>query len=149
MLDYYRYKSVDELMRRNKPDEARLLLAELQRRYVAVCDENAALRMQIQEYDDILYIARNLVTDRGFYWLITGAVRQGPFCPRCCGRDGLLVRLVGEGGELLCPNCRNLFPAPRSMPAGTAAAVPDRASGAFPPDAESGGNKAKVIPFHR
>ncbi|MDR1946184.1 MAG: hypothetical protein LBQ51_03345 [Desulfovibrio sp.] len=149
MLDYYRYKSVSELIEQNKPDEARLLLAELQRRYVAVCDENAALRMQIQEYDDILYIARNLVIDRGFYWLITGAVRQGPFCPDCYTRDGLLVRLVGDGGDLICSNCRGIFPSLRHKPFKAAMAAPDCVPGSFPPGAQRSDGTAKVIPFRR
>jgi hypothetical protein len=140
-------------MEQNRPHEARLLLAELQRRYVSVCNENAALRMQIQEYDDILYIARNLTIDNGFYWLVTGAVRQGPFCPDCHNRDGLLVRLVGDGRDLLCPNCRGSFLSPRHKQAETAAAIPDCVPGAFRSRSGSGsgrrGGKAEIIPFRR
>ncbi|MDR3358845.1 MAG: hypothetical protein LBN96_08365 [Desulfovibrio sp.] len=149
MLDYYRYKSVSELMAQNKPDEARLLLAELQRRYVSVCDENAALRTQIQEFDDILYIARNLVIERGFYWLITGAVRQGPFCPTCCKRDGLLVRLVGDRKGLICSNCRGIFPSLRHKPEAAAMASPDCIPGTRASGPEYSAGKAKVLPFRR
>lgn len=109
MLDYYRFKAVSDLFLLGEKEEARLELAELQRRYVSLCDENSTLKMQIQEYQDILYIARNLVLESEFYWLQTGSVRQGPFCPACYDNDGLLMRLSDSSGERFCTTCRTGF----------------------------------------
>lgn len=109
MLDYYRFKTVSDLFMQGKLEEARLELAELQRRYVAICDENTTLKMQVQEYEDILYLSRNLILDGKYYWLITGSIKQGPFCPTCYDRDGLLMRLAGEPGERFCTACRSTF----------------------------------------
>lgn len=109
MLDYYRFKTVSDLFMQGKTEEARLELAELQRRYVALCDENTTFKMQVQEYEDILYLSRNLILDGKYYWLITGSIKQGPFCPHCYDKDGLLMRLAGDPGERYCTVCRNSF----------------------------------------
>ena len=106
MLDYSRFKDIDELFLRGRHDEARHLLMEMQSRYIAVCDENSTLRMQVHEYEDILYLSRNLVFDGACYWLITGDIKQGPFCRHCYNRSGALIRLddtfaesAGAGNE--------------------------------------------------
>lgn len=109
MLEYYRFKKVTDYIKKGMLEEARLELAELQRRYVALCDENTSGKLQIQEYEDILYLARNLFFDGEFYWLITGSIKQGPFCPKCYDRDGLLMRLSGEPGDRFCALCREAF----------------------------------------
>ncbi len=147
MLDYYRFKTVSDLFMRGKHEEARLELAELQRRYVALCDENTTLKMQVQEYEDVLYLARNLVREQGFYWLITGSIRQGPFCPSCYDRDGLLMRLSGDPGERFCATCREQFAESAAQRVRVAAAAQDFLEAAFIPAMESSPKKAKVIPF--
>ena len=148
MLDYHRFKTVSDLFMKGKTEEARLELTELQRRYIALCDENTTFKMQVQEYEDILYLARNLVLDNSFYWLITGSVKQGPFCPDCYDRDGLLMRLAGES-DRYCPSCRKGFAAPPPS-AGLAAAIAfdllrdERTCASIPPKPQ---RKTKVIPF--
>jgi len=120
MLEYYRYKEVSDLYAQNRGEEARRLLADLQARYIAMCDENAALRLRIQEFENVLYIANNLVFDGASYWLLTGSIRQGPFCRMCYEREGALFRLEPADGEMLCPVCNACFertPARREMPA--------------------------------
>lgn len=147
MLDYYRFKAVSDLFLQGKVEEARLELAELQRRYVALCDENTTFKMQVQEYEDILYLARNLIMDGEFYWLITGNIKQGPFCPKCYNRDGLLMRLSGEKGDRYCAVCRESF---ISLPKHDKAAVVSQDfadDGTFVPQLEKSQRKAKVIPF--
>ena len=148
MLDYYRFKTVCDLFMQGKTEEARLELAELQRRYVALCDENTTFKMQVQEYEDVLYLARNLVLDGQFYWLITGNVRQGPFCSHCYNRDGLLMRLSGEPGLRYCAMCRESF-TDLPMQEEKAAVVAQDFSdgGSFVPALEQSPRKAKVIPF--
>ena len=148
MLDYYRFKSVSDLFMQGKVEEARLELAELQRRYVALCDENTTFKMQVQEYEDVLYLARNLVLDGGFYWLITGSIKQGPFCPNCYNRDGLLMRLSGDPGERYCSTCRENYADEKPQLEKVAMASHDGvdAVGYFPL-LEKSPRKAKVIPF--
>lgn len=115
MLDYYRFKQVHELYLKGRPDEARSLLQELQSSYVATCDENTSLKAQVQEYEDILYISKNLIFDGNSYWLHTGSIRQGPFCPECYNKEGLLVRLVQQDGQWICNHCASLFGKERTM----------------------------------
>ena len=63
MLDYYRFKEIHDLFMKGKTEEARHVLMEMQSRYVSLCDENTMLKMQVQEFEDILYLSRNLVFD--------------------------------------------------------------------------------------
>ncbi len=150
MLDYYRFKSVSDLFMQGKAEEARLELAELQRRYVALCDENTTFKMQVQEYEDVLYLARNLILDGQLYWLITGNIKQGPFCPHCYNRDGLLTRLSGEPGERYCATCRESFTALSPQAAKAVVGSQDFSDNSgFVPDLERSRRKAKVIPFGR
>ncbi|MCL1939851.1 MAG: hypothetical protein FWG04_04235 [Desulfovibrionaceae bacterium] len=150
MLDYYRFKTVSDLFMRGKTEEARLELAELQRRYVALCDENTTFKMQVQEYEDVLYLARNLILEGQFYWLVTGSVKQGPFCPHCYNRDGLLMRLSGDPGERHCTMCRESFvTVPRQLEKAVVVAQDFSDDGSFMPSLEQSPRKAKVIPFGR
>ena len=120
MLEYYRYKEVSDLFAQNRGEEARRLLADLQARYIAMCDENATLRLRIQEFENVLYMANNLVFDGVSYWLLTGSIKQGPFCRMCYEREGALFRLEQADDELLCPVCNAYCARPpvrREMPA--------------------------------
>lgn len=110
MLEYYRFKQIYDLFSKGQFEEAKRDLTDLQRRYVSVCDENTTYRAQVQEYEDILYLARNLFFDGTFFWLVTGSIKQGPFCPECYNGDGLLMRLAGEGKDRHCPSCRTRYP---------------------------------------
>lgn len=105
MLDYYRFKEIHDLFMKGKTEEARHVLMEMQSRYVSLCDENTMLKMQVQEFEDILYLSRNLVFDGFCYWLITGNIKQGPFCQSCYNRDGVLVRLAAHEGMWQCATC--------------------------------------------
>ncbi len=105
MLDYYRFKQVHELYLKGRANEAKSLLRELQGSYVNTCDENSLLKAQIREYEDILYISKNLTSDGHSYWLRTGSVRQGPFCLQCYNKENLLIRMADQGGQWHCPHC--------------------------------------------
>lgn len=109
MLEYYRFKQIADLFAQGQTEEARLQLAEMQKIYVELSDENLSYRLQLQEYEDVLYLARNLYFDKRFYWLVTGSVKQGPFCPKCYQRDGLLMRLSGVPEERRCPYCQEHY----------------------------------------
>lgn len=118
MLEYFRFKEIHDLYAKGRAEDARQQLSELQARYVNLCDENAMLRTQIQGYEDILYLSRSLIFDGIFYWLITGSIKQGPFCPVCYNRDGLLLRLTDDGSSRRCLTCGSQFN--RSQTAGEA-----------------------------
>lgn len=148
MLEYYRFKSVHDLFIKGKVEEATQELAELQRRYVALCDVNTTFKMQLQEYEDILYLARNLSFDGEFYWLETGSIRQGPFCPTCYNRDGLLMRLSGERHERYCTTCRELFTQPENMASAMQQVIP-HGDDEYASHVPQSRKKAKVIPFGR
>jgi len=105
MLDYYRYKDVLELFGKGKLDEGKCALMELQAKHIALADENSILKTQVQEYEDILYISKNLVFDGSCYWLITGSIKQGPFCEKCYSGAGILIRLIDGRSGMRCPMC--------------------------------------------
>lgn len=112
MLDYYLFKQVHELYAQGKSEEARSILADLQDKFIEICDENTLLKTQIQEFEDVLFIAKNLEFDSFSYWLKTGSVRQGPFCRHCFDKDGLLIRLNDQGGEWKCLTCGAVYEHP-------------------------------------
>lgn len=163
MLEYFRFKEIHELYLKGDIEEARHQMSELQARYVNLCDENATLRAQIQGYEDILHLARSLVFDGIFYWLITGSVKQGPFCPVCYNRDGLLLRLTDDGVCRHCLTCGSRFsrsqaplpiPSPHQLPAAilgvSGFAQGDEAQEPLVVGMNEGrGRKATVIPFAR
>lgn len=130
MLDYYRFKEIHDLFVKGHPEEARHMLMEMQSSYVALCDENSLLKMQVQEFEDILYLSRNLVFDGSCYWLITGTIKQGPFCQSCYNRDGVLVRINESNDQWRCATCgtvhereRHYAASARAMPAPRTAKV--------------------------
>ena len=133
MLDYYKYKEINELYAQNRDEEARRMLMDMQARYIALCDENATLRTRVQEFENVLYLANNLIFDGFCYWLLTGSIKQGPFCQSCYEREGALIRLEHGDGEWSCPVCN---------------AVCDRAS--FQQNIPRRAPRtAKIIPFAR
>lgn len=109
MLDYYRFKEVHDLFTKGKYDEAKKVLAELQEKYIEVHDENEMLRTQLQEFEDVLYLAKNLEYDGHSYWLKTGTIKQGPFCQSCFDRDGLLIRLGETADRWRCLSCGVIY----------------------------------------
>lgn len=133
MLQYYRFRDALNLFNSGKMEDGRRVLRELQSEYISMADELSELRAQVQEYEDILYLARNLVFDGSCYWLLTGSLRQGPFCRHCYAKNGLLVRLLDENGVFHCPNCSRDTRMDET---------PDNAADAKPRKAH-----AKVIPF--
>ncbi|GHV54095.1 hypothetical protein FACS1894206_06130 [Deltaproteobacteria bacterium] len=161
MLEYYRFKEIHDLYTRGETEEGRKQLRELQARYVHLCDENAILRNQIQGYEDILYLSRNLIFDGTFYWLITGSIKQGPFCPVCYNRDGLLLRLSDDETNRICLTCgftvRHSLPPVEKMQKSEASYGIARASNVLrkihsPGDGANDGEakqKATILPFVR
>lgn len=105
MLDYYLFKQVNDLFLQGKEESAKMILQDLQEKYIETCDENTLLKTQLQEYEDILYLAKNLEYDGNSYWLKTGTIKQGPFCQRCFDKDGLLIRLNEQGSKWRCLTC--------------------------------------------
>lgn len=110
MLDYYLFKQVHDLYQQGRTENARLILKELQEKYIETCDENALLKTQVQEYEDVLYLAKNLEYDGHSYWLKTGTIKQGPFCQQCFDKDGLLLRLHETGAHWKCLTCGMEYP---------------------------------------
>lgn len=133
MLDYRRFKEINELFLSGQTEKARHLLMEMQSRCIALRDEMSMLKIRLQTLEDALYLAQNLHEENGFYWLHTSGVRQGPFCPRCYETEGGLVRLEKRKSGLECPYCHALY---QTLP---------------PPDAIAAGSlnvrQARILPF--
>lgn len=77
----------------------------MQEKYIEISDENAFLKTQVQEFEDILYLAKNLEYDGHSYWLKTGTIKQGPFCRNCFDNNGLLIRLNEVDEVWKCLTC--------------------------------------------
>ncbi|MBQ4132208.1 MAG: hypothetical protein IJD04_00535 [Desulfovibrionaceae bacterium] len=105
MLDYYLYKNVLDLFKQGRLEDAKSVLMELQAKHIALADENSILKAQLQEYEDILYISKNLIFDGSCYWLMTGSIKQGPFCEKCYSGAGILIRLIDGKRGMRCPMC--------------------------------------------
>jgi hypothetical protein len=105
MLDYRRFKEINDLFAQGQPEKARRLLMEVQSRCIALRDEMNMLKIRLQTFEDILYLVQNLYKENGFYWLKTAGVKQGPFCPHCYEHEGGLIRLEKSGHALHCPCC--------------------------------------------
>jgi len=159
MLEYFRFKEIHDLYLKGKVEDARHQLSELQARYVNLCDENSVLRTQVQGYEDILYLSRSLIFDGIFFWLVTGSIKQGPFCPVCYNRDGLLLRLTDDGTSRHCLTCGSHFkrslapveqqPLPRQAVSGMAQgdSVMEQSGIVETAPAQVHKRKARVIPF--
>ena len=116
MLDYWSFKEIHELFIQGRFEEARRILMELQARYIALHDEVRVLKKQVQEFEDILFLSQNLITEGEQYWLRTGSVRHGPFCKPCYEYTGKLIRLESHKSVWRCPYCGLLHsrePAPQ------------------------------------
>jgi sarcosine oxidase delta subunit len=109
MSEYWNFKAIHELLLQGQYEQARLLLMELQARYIALHDEVRVLKEQVQEFEDILYLSQNLVAEGEQYWLRTGGVRHGPFCKPCYEYTGKLIRLAGHKKVWRCPYCGLLY----------------------------------------
>ncbi len=112
MLEYYKYKQLLELCKQNKTEEVRNMLVQMQNSYIDICDENSALKTRIEELEDILHMAKNLVVDKNCYWLMTGKIKQGPFCQDCYMREGALIRLEINENEWQCGFCGACYERP-------------------------------------
>jgi RNase P subunit RPR2 len=135
MLAYSTFKEIHALFTRGHFEAARRMLMELQARYIALCDEVGMLKKQVQEFEDILFLAQNLITEEGQYWLRAGGIKHGPFCKSCYEYTGKLFRLESHKNVWRCPYCGLLHsrtPEPRqalavnSSPAGQGRILPFR-----------------------
>lgn len=103
------FKRVAELFEEGKTEEAKAVLKSLQDEFLAVCDENEALKEQLTEVANILDLADKVQYDGQKYWLMDEGERKGPFCQVCYDRDGLLVNLQEHKNHWECQNCNGLY----------------------------------------
>lgn len=110
MIDYCRFRDINDLFATGQVQKARRLLMEMQSRCIALRDEISMLRLRLQTAEDALYLSRNLVHEDGFYWLKGQNGRQGPYCPSCYESEGALIHLDKFKCELICPYCHESWP---------------------------------------
>lgn len=124
------FKRVFELFMDGKVEQAKELLKSLQDEFLAVYDENEALKKQLGEVVSVLDLAQSLQFDGQKYWLVEDGEKKGPFCQVCYDRDGILVRLQEHDRHWECLSCGGLYmEAKKSAPArqaGKTAAEPAR-----------------------
>lgn len=121
MLDYFRFRDINDLFANGQPQKARRLLMELQSRCIALRDEVSLLKLRLRTAEDALYLSQNLFRDGELYWLKANDNRLGPFCPRCYDAEGALLLLEKIKRDLSCPYCHAIFairnPEPVEQPA--------------------------------
>lgn len=122
MMDYCRFRDINDFFANGQPEKARHLLMEIQARCIALRDELNMLRLRLQTAEDALYLAENLFIENGFYWLKSPGRSQGPFCPRCYENEGALFRLEKIKPKLICPYCQEAYPIDIKPPRGEAPA---------------------------
>lgn len=109
MLDYSRFRDINDLFASGQARKARRLLMEMQSRCIALRDEINMLRLRLQTAEDALCLAQNLYEADRFYWLRSPAGPLGPFCPICFNSDGALIKLDRYKQELVCPYCHETW----------------------------------------
>lgn len=108
------FKRALDLSKHGKHEEAEALLKSLQDEFLAICEENDALKTQLSEVADILDLAEKIQFDGQKYWLMDEGTRKGPFCQVCYDRDGLLVHLQKHDKHWECQSCRGLYMIPQN-----------------------------------
>ncbi|EGB14084.1 hypothetical protein DND132_0869 [Pseudodesulfovibrio mercurii] len=103
------FKRALDLFEAGRLDEGRVLLKSLQDEFLAVCDENEALKRQLAEVAEVLDLAEKVRFDGQKYWLDEDGERKGPFCQVCYDRDGLLVHLHRHEKHWECQSCHSLY----------------------------------------
>ncbi|BDQ36681.1 hypothetical protein SYK_10410 [Pseudodesulfovibrio nedwellii] len=103
------FKRTLDLCKQGKIDEAAVLLKSLQDEFLAVCEENEALKEQLSEVADVLDLAEKIQFDGQKYWLTDEGEKKGPFCQVCYDRDGLLVHLHEHKNHWECQSCHGLY----------------------------------------
>ncbi|HMM37270.1 MAG TPA: hypothetical protein PKB11_00790 [Desulfovibrio sp.] len=112
------FKRALELAHNGDLDGARAILGRLQGDYLRLCEENEALRRQMDEVARVLDLAENMEFDGQKYWLLENFKKKGPFCQVCYDREALLVRLQEHDKHWHCQGCGNLYLKRRASNAG-------------------------------
>lgn len=107
------FKRALDLLEAGRVDEGKALLKSLQDEFLAVCEENEALKQQLSEVAEVLDLAAKVQFDGQKYWLNDEGERRGPFCQVCYDRDGLLVHLHRHENHWECQSCHGLYMIPR------------------------------------
>lgn len=107
------FKRALNLCKEGKHEEAEALMKSLQDEFLAVCEENEALKLQLTEVADVLDLADKVQFDGQKYWLADEKERKGPFCQVCYDRDGLLVHLQEHDNHWECQSCQGLYMIPQ------------------------------------
>lgn len=100
------------LCREGRFREAEAVLKSLQDEFLAVCEENEALKTQLHEVAAVLDLAEKVRFDGQKYWLADGDEKKGPYCQVCYDREGLLVNLQQRENHWECLSCRGLYMIP-------------------------------------
>ncbi|MCJ2164243.1 MULTISPECIES: hypothetical protein [unclassified Pseudodesulfovibrio] len=111
------FKRALDLFESGQFEEGKAVLKSLQDEFLAICDENEALKGQLSEVAEVLDLAEKVKFDGQKYWLTDDGQRKGPFCQVCYDRDGLLVHLHEHENHWECQSCQGLYMIPRKAEA--------------------------------
>jgi hypothetical protein len=103
------FKQALDLARAGRWEEARQTLKGLQDEFIALYDENQALKQQLREVAEVLDLSESMRFDGQKYWLETEDNREGPYCQVCYDQHGKLLRLQEQKRHWQCKGCGNLY----------------------------------------
>ncbi len=103
------FKRAAELAAQGRVEEAKILLKGLQDEFLALCEENATFRRQMEEVSEILDLSECMEFDGQKYWLMENFRKKGPYCQVCYDRDAILMRLQEHEKHWQCHHCGGLF----------------------------------------
>lgn len=110
------YLEIVELVKNGLFLEAREKIMELREAVIVLQEENFLLKQKIKELEHNGDPGRNMVFEKGIYWLRKptedGSGHEGPFCQVCFDRDRKSIRLQrlnGPHSGWYCGACRNQF----------------------------------------
>ncbi|XPV77499.1 MAG: hypothetical protein ACNI27_06205 [Desulfovibrio sp.] len=109
LMQLEQFKQVMTLMSNGKEDLAHELMRSLQQNYIALLEENEALRMQLEEVADILDLSDCINFDGQKYWIEEENEKTGPYCQLCYDKDAQLIRLQERPRHWFCACCNNLY----------------------------------------
>lgn len=103
------FKRILDLAKAGRFREAEMILKGLQDEFLAICEENDALKKQLGEVAEILDLSEKIRFDGRKYWLDEDGDITGPFCQVCYDREGLLIHLQERGSRWECSHCKSIF----------------------------------------
>ncbi len=110
-------KNIRDAETKNLIADLNLHIADFKMKVVALQEENAQLKAQLRQRDDVAELRENLEIRQQVYYFRTPIAGRadGPYCPRCFDTQNQLVLVTAFSGPFTvvgkfnCPNCKAVY----------------------------------------